>query len=82
MDEDYFDLIKGDDADMKNAGGREASTIVGGIFLKQVVDDSIPWAHLDIAATGESENETAWCSKGPTGFGIRLMLDALDELSK
>ncbi|MEI8131479.1 MAG: leucyl aminopeptidase family protein [Leptolinea sp.] len=82
MDEDYFDLIKGDDADMKNAGAREASTIVGGIFLKQVIDDRIPWAHLDIAATGESEDDTAWCSKGPTGFGIRLMLDALEELSK
>ena len=82
MDDGYFDLIKGDDADMKNAGAREASTIVGGIFLKQVVDDSIPWAHLDIAGTGESDNETTWCSKGPTGFGIRLMLDAIEELSK
>jgi leucyl aminopeptidase len=82
MDDDYFDLIKGDDADMKNAGARVASTIVGGIFLKQVVDETIPWAHLDIAATGESENETAWCSKGPTGFGIRLMLEAVEELSK
>jgi leucyl aminopeptidase len=82
MDEEYFDLIKGDDADMKNAGAREAQTIVGGIFLKQVVDSAIPWAHLDIAATGEAENETAWCSKGPTGFGIRLMLEAAEELSK
>jgi leucyl aminopeptidase len=67
---------------MKNAGAREASTIVGGIFLKQVVNASIPWVHLDIAATGESENETAWCSKGPTGFGIRLMLKTVEELSK
>jgi leucyl aminopeptidase len=82
MDDEYFDLIKGDDADMKNAGARVASTIVGGIFLKQVVDETIPWAHLDIAATGESENETAWCSKGPTGFGIRLMLETVEELSK
>ena len=32
MDDDYFDLIKGDDADMKNAGARVATTIVGGIF--------------------------------------------------
>ena len=82
MDDDYFDLIKGDDADMKNAGARVASTIVGGIFLKQVVDEAIPWAHLDIAATGEAEHETAWSSKGPTGFGIRLMLEAVEELSK
>jgi leucyl aminopeptidase len=82
MDDDYFDLIKSDDADMINAGAREASTIVGGIFLKQVIDPQIPWAHLDIAATGELEHETAWGSKGPNGFGIRLMLDAVEELSK
>jgi leucyl aminopeptidase len=82
MDDEYFDLIKGDDADMKNAGPREAQTIVGGIFLKQVVDDAIPWAHLDIAATGELEHETDWCPKGPTGYGIRLMLEAVEELSR
>jgi leucyl aminopeptidase len=81
MDDEYFDLIKGDDADMKNAGAREASTIVGGIFLKQVVDENLPWAHLDIAAMGETEHETAWSTKGPNGFGIRLMLAMIEELS-
>ena len=32
LDEEYRELIKGKDADIKNSGGRGASTIVGGIF--------------------------------------------------
>ena len=81
MDEGYFDLIKSDDADMKNSGAREASTIVGAIFLKQFVSDDVPWAHLDIAATGEADSEKPWCGKGPNGFGVRLMLEAIRKLS-
>jgi leucyl aminopeptidase len=82
MDDDYLDIIKSDDADMKNSGPREAQTIVGAIFLKQFVSDDVPWAHLDIAATGESDSEKPWCGKGPTGFGVRLMLEAVKQLSK
>lgn len=81
MDEEYFDLLKSESADMKNAGTRDASTIAGGIFLQQVVDPSIPWAHLDIAATASNEFENNWNKKGPSGFGIRLLLDAVEELS-
>lgn len=82
MDDDYFDIIKSDVADMKNAGGREASTIVGGIFLMQVITGEVEWAHLDIAAAAEAEHEQNWCPKGPTGFGIRLMLETIEELTK
>jgi leucyl aminopeptidase len=82
MDDDYLDIIKSDDADMKNSGPREAQTIVGAIFLKQFVSDDVPWAHLDIAATGEAESEKPWCGKGPNGFGVRLMLETVKRLSK
>jgi leucyl aminopeptidase len=82
LDDEYFDLLKSDDADMKNSGPREAQTIVGAIFLKQFVSDDFPWAHLDIAATGEAESEKPWCGKGPNGFGVRLMLEAVKKLSK
>ncbi len=33
LDDDYFKLIKGDDADLKNSGGREGHCIMGGKFL-------------------------------------------------
>ena len=81
LDDDYAKLIKGDDADLKNSGGREAHPVIGGIFLKQFVDDQTPWAHLDIAGVSGTDKELPYCPKGATGFGVRLLLDYLVRLS-
>lgn len=81
LDDEYFELIKGDDADMKNSSGiRKAHPVTGGIFLKQFVADEIPWAHLDIAGTADTDREAPYCPKGATGFGVRLLLDYLRGL--
>ncbi|MBC8507843.1 MAG: leucyl aminopeptidase family protein [Anaerolineales bacterium] len=76
LDDEYFDLIKGTDSDIKNsAGGPSAAPIVGGMFLKQFVPDEIPWVHIDIAGTATIEK-----SKGirlATGFGVRLVVEFL-----
>lgn len=82
LDEDYKELIKGKDADIKNSAGRGggASTIVGGIFLKEFVEDAVPWAHLDIAAVADTDEATPICAKGGTGFGVRLLVDYLASL--
>jgi leucyl aminopeptidase len=76
LDDDYFDLIKGDDSDLVNSSSeRGAHPIVGGIFLKQFVPDEVPWAHLDIAGPATTEKDMPYCPKGATGFGVRLVLD-------
>jgi len=80
LDEDYAKLIKGDDADLKNSGGREGHAIIGGMFLKQFVQDDIPWAHLDIAAMADANKELPYCPKGATGFGVRLLIQYLESL--
>lgn len=80
LDEEYFKAIKSDDADIKNSGGREASCISGGMFLKQFVEDSVPWAHLDIAGTADSTKDGPYTPKGGTGFGVRLLIDFLQNL--
>lgn len=80
LDDDYYKSIKGDDADLKNSGGREGHPIFGGIFLKQFVEDGIPWAHLDIAGLGDTPKELPYCPKGATGFGVRLLIDYLENL--
>jgi leucyl aminopeptidase len=79
LDEEYFQQIKGDDADIKNSGGREASPIIGGTFLKQFVDDQIPWAHIDIAGVADSPKDQPYIPKGASGFGIRLLIDYLES---
>jgi leucyl aminopeptidase len=82
LDDDYFKNIEGEEADIKNSGGREGAPIFGGIFLKQFVDDSIPWAHLDIAGTADTTKALPYCPKGATGFGVRLLIDFLTNRGK
>lgn len=79
LDEDYLKQIKGDDADLKNSGGREAHAIIGGIFLEQFVDEGTPWAHLDIAAVADLPKDAPYSPKGATGFGIRLLIHYLEN---
>jgi leucyl aminopeptidase len=81
LDEEYFEQIKGDDGDIKNSGGSKASPIIGGMFLKQFVADDVPWAHIDIAGMMNFEKDSAYCAKGASGFGVRLLLDYLETLA-
>jgi len=81
LDEEYFQLLKSDDGDMKNSATvREAHPIVGGIFLRQFVEDTVPWAHLDIAGLADTPKDSAYCPRGATGFGVRLLIDYLESL--
>jgi leucyl aminopeptidase len=80
LDDEYFELIKGDDSDMKNSGARKAHPIIGGIFLKQFVSDDVPWAHIDIAGVADTDKDLPYCPKGATGFGVRLLIDYLQTL--
>ena len=81
LDDEYFDLIKSDDADMKNsAGAPKASPIVGATFLKQFVNAETPWAHLDIAGVSDWDKEMPYCPKGASGFGVRLLIEYLRGL--
>ncbi len=78
--EDYlWEQVRSEFADIKNTGGRFASSPVGGLFLSQFVG-SARWAHLDIAATAWVDSDhpalpKSYIPKGPTGFGARLLLD-------
>ena len=80
LDDEYFQLIKGHDSDLKNSAGIPlASSIVGGTFLKQFVMHDIPWAHIDIAGTATIK-KTVIGPRKSTGFGVRLILDYLERL--
>jgi leucyl aminopeptidase len=80
LDEEYDQQIQGNDGDIKNTGGRAASPVIGGIFLKQFVDPAVPWAHLDIAGTADAEKDLPYSQKGATGFGVRLLVDYLEKM--
>ncbi len=73
LDEAYRELVKGEEADLKNIGrGREAGSIVGAAFLAPFAEGRA-WAHLDIAGVAWADRERALVGKGATGFGVRLL---------
>ena len=76
--DDYKEAIKSDVADMKNSGGRFGGVGTSAIFLKQFTDYT--WAHLDIASMAFSAKDTAYVSRGGTGYGVRLLVEFLRSL--
>ena len=53
----------------------EAACIAGVIVaVRQHFTGDIPWAHLDVASVGDSPDEHHEWTKGPTGFGSRVLL--------
>lgn len=78
--EGYYDNIKSDIADMKNAGGRDGGVITAACLLSKFVE-KYPWVHLDIAATAWSEKDRPYTPKGATGFGMRLLTQFLLDYS-
>ncbi len=74
--EEYYEQIKSDVADLKNTGGRAAGTITAAAFLSKFVGKT-PWAHLDIAGTMWSDDARHYVTKGPTGAGVRLLIQFL-----
>ena len=74
--DEYKEQVKGQVGDLKNTGGREGSTILGGAFLSNFVGDR-PWIHLDIAGTAHTTKGLPDCVPGATGVGVRLLVDLL-----
>ncbi|MDR6988376.1 leucyl aminopeptidase [Paenarthrobacter nitroguajacolicus] len=70
----YRSQLDSDVADISNLGGPYAGSTTAALFLAEFVGGT-PWAHIDIAGTMQSDKDDAWRSKGPTGFGARLLID-------
>ncbi len=80
MPDDYRDMLKSDIADMRNVSkSRWGGAIVAALFLSGFVEN-IDWAHIDIAGPAFADNANAYCPAGGTGFGVRLLVDWLENL--
>jgi len=81
---DYADSLRSDVAELRNVPARPpggAGSITAALFLQAFVG-SVPWAHLDIAGTVRSSADRHEVVEGATGFGARLLLDALELLER
>ncbi|AAR39257.1 NEQ412 [Nanoarchaeum equitans Kin4-M] len=77
--EGYRELLKSAVADIKNANGREAHAIQGGLFLKEFSPIE-KFLHLDIAGPAIANRAIPSAYKGLTGFGVRLLYKLVQKL--
>ena len=77
--EEYGEMIKSDNADVKNIGGREAGAITAGKFLEKFTKS--PLIHLDIAGTGLLRKDDYYRLKDGPGSGLRLLATFLRSLA-
>ncbi|MBI3309698.1 MAG: leucyl aminopeptidase, partial [Candidatus Melainabacteria bacterium] len=75
--DEYRDQIKSDIADMINTGSKgKAGAQNGAVLLEHFVND-IPWVHIDIAGPAWIGKENPFGPKGPTGVGVRTLINYL-----
>lgn len=82
---EHLEMMKGTHSDIVNSGPREAHPIQGAAFLAHFVakdgdfnnKPAVPWAHLDIAGVANTKADDGQFTKGPTGFGVRLLAQYL-----
>ncbi len=79
--ESYRRALDSDVADVAHiAPGVGGGAVTAALFLREFVGER-RWAHLDIAGTGRSDVDTGILAKGGTGFGTRLLLRWLEEIT-
>ncbi len=80
LDDRFFaDHLKSSVADMTNCGPREGSSISAAVFLKQFIEKETRWVHIDIAGPSYSAKKTADWPAGGTGFGVRTVLELIEQ---
>lgn len=74
LGKEYRKQLKSELADLRNVGtDRAAGAITAACFLEEFVDKT-PWAHLDIAGTAWNFTKKSYVPKGPSGVGVRTLL--------
>lgn len=79
----YKDLLKSSIADYANVpSSRQAGSIAGAMFLLEFIKEKAAWVHLDIAGTAWLEGEKPYLAKGPTGVGVKTLINLIKDIEK
>jgi len=66
-------------ADLRNIGTSPyGGALIAGLFLKEFVGDK-PFAHIDVGLSVYADSNKGFNVKGATGYGTRLLIDALEN---
>jgi leucyl aminopeptidase len=74
LGDEYAELIKSDIGDIKNTGGRFGGASTAAEFLRVFAEET-PWIHLDIAGMAWVDDARPYIAKGPSGVGVRSILE-------
>lgn len=81
LDEEYRDHLKSSIADMANCGRkRMAGSVTAAMFLKEFIEEGMPWVHLDIAGSAYLDSPADYHLTQATGAGVRLLNELLLSL--
>ncbi len=81
LDERYAEMVKGRFAQLTNAPlPREALAITAAELLHHFAGE-VPWAHVDIAGTAFDAGTPYLDEKSATGYGVRLLVEAVRALN-
>ena len=79
---DHREYMRSPHADILNSNpARMAHPIQGAAFLSFFVDKDVPWCHLDIAGVANTEAANDQFVKGPTGWGVRTLVEMVRRWS-
>lgn len=86
LDPAYDSQLKSNVADVKNTGGRMASSITAARFLSNFAGDW-SWAHIDIAGGelydgGSDHTQRSYLTKGGTGVTLRTLVQYLRTVGR
>jgi leucyl aminopeptidase len=79
---EMLETFKSKIADLTNLGARYGGGLAAGSFLREFVDKSVIWTHLDIAGTAFNEQEAYGITpKMATGVIVRSLISYAESLS-
>ena len=82
LQKSYKDGLKSHIADMKNTGPRAGGSITAALFLQEFFDKKIKWAHIDIAGTCWTDKNKGINPSGATGFGVKILVQWIQNKIK
>jgi len=74
LGDEYAEQIRSDIGDIKNTGGRYGGASTAAEFLHAFAEDT-PWIHLDIAGVAWIDETRPYIAKGPSGAGVRSIVE-------
>lgn len=80
-DERLREGLRGTFADLRPYSPDGGGPIAGGMFLREFVKPGVPWAHIDIGATGWYDREFGVYARGASAYSLTTVVEYLRDVA-